>query len=135
VSLVYLAVQIRQNTRAVRTSSFHAVTDSFNLLNTAIADNESLARVFRLGTEGLGNLNEDERVRFNFLFLGAIRIFETLYYQNKQGIGEPALWRAEIETMTALLGTPGGREWWGSNPLSLTPEFRAFVETEVLSGE
>ena len=36
MSLVYLAVQILQNTRAVRASSFHAVTDSFNLLNAAI---------------------------------------------------------------------------------------------------
>ena len=132
-TLGYLAVQIRQNTRAVRASSFHAVTDSFNLLNTTIAHDESLARIFRIGTESLGNLKEDELVRFNFLFLGASRIFETLYYQNKQGTGDPALWAAETSTITALLTTSGGREWWASNPLSLTPEFRKFVESEILA--
>ncbi len=133
VSLIYLAVQIRQNTRAVRAYSFHAATDSFNLLNTTIAHDESLARIFRLGSEELGNLNEDERVRFNFLFLGALRVFETLYYQNKQGTGDPALWTAETSTMIALLTAPGGREWWESNPLSITLEFRNFVEAEILT--
>ena len=133
VSLIYLAIQIRQNTRAVRAASFHAVTDSFNLLNTTIAHDESLARIFRLGSEDLGKLNDDERVRFNFLFLGALRVFETLYYQNKGGTGDPALWIAETSTMIALLTTPGGREWWESNPLSLTPAFRMFVETKILT--
>ena len=133
VSLVYLAVQIRQNTRAVRASSFHGVTDSFNLLNTTIAHDESLARIFRVGSESLAKLNEDERVRFSFLFLGAFRVFETLYYQNKQGTGDPALWTAEMGTMVALLSGLGGREWWTSNPLSFTPEFRRFVEREILT--
>jgi hypothetical protein len=132
VSLVYLAIQIRQNTRAVRTSTFHGVTDSFNHLNATIAQDESLARIFRVGSAGLSELTDDERVRFSFLFLGAFRIFETLYYQNQHGTGDPALWAAEVATMKALLGSSGGLEWWKSNPLSFTPEFRAYVDREVL---
>jgi hypothetical protein len=133
VSLVYLAVQIRQNTRAVRASSFHGVTDSFNLLNVTIARDESLARIIRIGGESLSNLTEDERVRFGFLLLGVFRVFETLYYEKKQGTGDPALWTAEVGTMVALLAGPGAREWWASNPLSFTPEFRRFVELEILA--
>jgi hypothetical protein len=72
------------------------------------------------------------RFRVSFLFLGAFRIFETLYYQNQQGTGDRALWAAEVVTMKALLNGPGGLEWWGSNPLSFTPEFRAYVDHEVL---
>jgi hypothetical protein len=133
ISLAYLAVQIRQNTRAVKTSTFHGVTDSFNHLNTTIANDESLARIFRVGSGNLGDLTADEQVRFGFLFLSAFRIFETLYYQNKQGTGDPALWAAEGGTMVALLSGPGALEWWESNPLSFTPEFRVYVEREVLA--
>jgi hypothetical protein len=86
-----------------------------------------------VGSESLSNLTGDQRVRFAFLFLGAFRVFETLYYQDKQGTGDPALWTAEKGTMVALLSGSGGREWWTSNPLSFTPEFRSFVEREILS--
>jgi hypothetical protein len=131
-TLVYLAAQIRQNTRALRSSSFHGVTDSFNQINMRIANDESLARIFRLGSEDLAQLTDDERVRFGFMFLSAFRVFETLYYQDIQRIGESQLWEAEKTTMVALLSGPGARVWWDSNPLSFTPSFREFVGLEIL---
>ena len=131
-TLVYLAAQIRQNTRALRSSSFHGVTDSFNQINMGIANDESLARIFRLGSEDLAQLTDDERVRFAFMFLSAFRVFETLYYQDIQRVGESNLWEAEKTTMVALLSGPGAREWWDSNLLSFTPSFREFVGREIL---
>jgi hypothetical protein len=131
-TLGYLGFQIRQNTRALKSSAFHGVTDSFNLINTTIAHDESLARIFRLGTEDLGQLSDDERVRFAFLLLSAFRVFETLYYQALNRTGETDLWETEKITMVALLSGPGTRAWWSANPLSFTPTFREFVEQEIL---
>jgi hypothetical protein len=54
------------------------VTDSFNHLNATIAHDESLARIFRIGSADLDELTDDERVRFSFLFLGAFRIADAL---------------------------------------------------------
>ena len=42
-TLVYVAFQIRQNTRALKSTAFHGVTDSFNQINNTIAHDESLA--------------------------------------------------------------------------------------------
>ncbi len=131
-TLGYLAIQIRQNTLALKSSSFHGVTDSFNQINNTIAHDESLARIFRLGSQDLEQLTEDEQVRFSFMFLSAFRIFETLYYQSLHQIGEAQLWEAEKTTMVALLSGSGTRAWWHSNPLSFTPTFREFVEREIL---
>lgn len=116
ISLVYLALQIRQNTRAVRTSNFHGITDSFNQINNTIANDESLARIFRFGMTSFGELSEDEKVRFGFMFLSAFRTMETLYYQSTQGVAEKELWRVEQNTIKALLNGPGAREWWTTNP-------------------
>ena len=46
---------MRQNTRAVRGTSFQAVTDAFNQFNLSIAHDKELARIFRLGSQGIGN--------------------------------------------------------------------------------
>ncbi len=131
-TLLYLSMQIRQNTKAIRSNSFHGVTDSFNAINSLIAHDESLARIIRVGMKNLEDLNEDERVRFSFMFVAPFRIFETLYFQREAGTVDSRLWEAEKRSMGFLLSGPGSQEWWRSNPLSFTPEFRQFVDSEIL---
>jgi len=46
VTLAYLAVQIRQNTRATQTASHHAITDSLNLGNIAMAQDAELCQIW-----------------------------------------------------------------------------------------
>ena len=134
-TLAYLATQIRQNTRATRATSHQAATDSFNALNTLIAHDPSLARIYRVGREGLVNLTEDERVQFDFLFLAAFRVFETIYYQSKVGTLEEQLPQIEESSVALLLGSPGGREWWEENPFAFSPEFRRHVDEQIRSAK
>lgn len=134
VTLLYLALQIRQNTKAIRSSSFHGVTDSFNEINNLLARDQSLARIFRIGMEDLDKLSDDEKVRFGFMFLSPFRVFETIYFQRESGTVDPRLWNAEKRSMQFLLSGPGARAWWRANPLSFTSEFRRFIETEILCG-
>jgi hypothetical protein len=59
--------------------------------------------------ERLAKLDEDERVRFDFLLLGVLRVFETLYLQSKHGTGDPASSSEEMNTMVSLgSGRPAG---------------------------
>ncbi|MFT4799432.1 MAG: hypothetical protein ACJAYE_003628 [Candidatus Azotimanducaceae bacterium] len=46
VTLIYLATQVRQNTKSISTSSFQATTDALNQVNALIADNSDLAEIF-----------------------------------------------------------------------------------------
>ncbi len=43
VSLIYLAVQTRNNTRALRSSAFHQVRESFSQVSLAMAEDPDLA--------------------------------------------------------------------------------------------
>lgn len=126
--LIFVGVQIRHNTRAVRAGNFHAITDSFNAANLAIGTSTATARVLRLGFAGVSNLTEDERFQFSFIALSAFRVMETLYYSSKIGVAEQDLWYTERRTIEALVRNLGMREWWASNPLSFTPEFRVLVD-------
>ena len=127
-SLLFVGIQIRQNTRALKASSHHAVTDSFNAINTLLMSDQNAARVFRLGMAGLENLDEDERLSFSYMALGYMRIFETLHYQYGTGALEPKLFEAELGTLKWAFTNPGLRAWWALNPISLSAEFRAFID-------
>jgi hypothetical protein len=128
LSIVFVGYQIRQNTRAIKATSHHAVTDSFNQLNALLIGDPSLGRMWRLGMAGLKNLGEDEQVSFSFMLLAYSRIFETLYYQYKNGTMEKKLYAAELRTLEWTVARPGFLEWWADNPISLSAEFRAFID-------
>ena len=127
-SLIFVALQIRQNTKAIKAASHHAVTDSFNAINTLIISDPKVARLWRLGLAGSGELDEDEQISFSFMSLGYMRVFETLHYQYTTGALEPKLFEAELNTLQWTVTNPGFRAWWAVNPISLSTEFRAFID-------
>jgi hypothetical protein len=68
VTLGYLAVQIRQNTRTLKLGSIQSVYEKYQDRFRMTAESESLARIMRTGIIRLNDLTEEEQVRFNALW-------------------------------------------------------------------
>jgi len=133
LSIVFVGLQIRQNTKALKATSHHAITDSFNQLNALVGTNPEAGRIWRVGLSGIDNLDEDEQMSFSYLCLGYMRVFETLYFQNKNGTMEPQLFESEKRSIVWASSFPGFRAWWASNTISLSDEFRAFIDAIMQS--
>lgn len=134
ISILFVGYQIHQNTKPIRATSHHAITDSFNQLNALLIGDASRGRIWRFGMRGLRNLDEDEQVSFSFMLLAYSRIFETLYYQYKNGTMDKKLFDAEQRTLRWTVANPGFREWWAENPISLSAEYRNFID-ELIAHE
>ena len=128
-SLIFVGLQVRQNTAATRAANHHAITDSFNQGNRLVASDPTLAAVFRRGNESRADLTDDERVQYDFLWLSVLRILETLYYQSEVGAAERQLLEAEQRSLKAIFASPGTQEWWHANPYSFSAEFRTYAES------
>ncbi len=128
ISVVYLAVQIRNNTKEIRASSFNAVTDSFNQFNFLVARDTQVAKLWHRGSLAYEDLNDVEKRQYDLLILGLFRIHESVYYQSNRGTMEQDLRDAENRSLFSLLGEAGMRHWWKQNPYSMTNEFRDYVE-------
>jgi hypothetical protein len=127
-SLIFVGLQVRQNTKALRATSHHAITDSFNAINNLVLSDPKVARIMRLTLAGSEEMDEDERVSANYMLLANMRIFETLYYQYKNGTLDKKLFDAELKTLKWVATLPGFLAWWPANPISLSDEFRAFID-------
>ena len=128
-SLLYVGMQIRQNTTSVRAASHHAVSDSFNEFNLSIGRDPQVAHLFRRGSGDRDSLDADEQTQFDILMLAGFRIHETLFYQSQLGTAERLLLHAEQRSLRALFAQPGIRGWWQANPYSFSPEFRSYAES------
>ena len=51
VSLLFVGVQIRQNTRATRAAAHHNVSNSLNELNLLFAENSDMTKIFVAGMQ------------------------------------------------------------------------------------
>jgi hypothetical protein len=127
-SLIFVGLQVRQNTKALKATSHHAITDSFNAINNLVLSDPKVARIMRLTLAGSEEMDEDERVSANYMLLANMRIFETLYYQFKNGTLDKKLFDAELKTLKWVVTLPGFLAWWPVNPISLSDEFRAFID-------
>ena len=127
-TLIYLALQIRQNTTVTRAMSYQSVTEARNQVNLSITQNADLARIFLAGSADRESLSPEDRLRFDCSCLSYIHVVETMYYQASVGTGDKSLLEAEERSLRDLMSTPGIRAWWRENPYAFDPEFRAYID-------
>ena len=127
-TLAYLALQIRQNTSAIKSTAHQAATDSFNNVNMALSQDPTLARIFRVGGIHVKDLTEDERGQYMYLLVSYFRIWETHFFQSRVGTAEGGLFGTELDYFLSL---PGVRAWWKATPFLFSPQFRGYVDARI----
>jgi hypothetical protein len=130
VSLAYLAIQIRQNTRSVRAATFQAVADSISELGFRLGVDPAHGRVFVAGLQADGSLSEDEQRQFHFMLLTGTRRFENAYLQWRSGVLSDEQFEGFRNGNARILRSPGGPAWWPIWRDHFTVPFREFVDRE-----
>ncbi len=130
-SLVFVGLRVRQNTPATRAALHHAITDSFNERNLAIARDTALSAIWVKWRVGRAELAEAEHFQGDMLAYSFLRIIETLFYQSQVGAGEQKLLEAKERTLAFIFAHQGFQDWWRENPFSFHEDFRASVEAFI----
>jgi hypothetical protein len=99
LTLGYLALQIRQNTRLLRATALSATADAYLSFNRLLGSDPASAYVFQVGLEDFPSLSEAEQRQF----LNLLRA-------------------------TALLTLPHVRAWWEARKDIFTPQFALALE-------
>ena len=132
VSLIYLAFQIRQNTKSVRTSMLHDSASRAADFTRVISEHKDLAHIFRTGLRGLEHLeDEDDMFRFMMLLSTLFREYDDLFFQYRAGTITTESWDAWRHSIRTILSNPGFVPFWDLRRIAFTESFRDFVESEL----
>ena len=112
VSLLYLAIQIRQNTRSLRSSAHQSITVHIAELNRTIVENREIASILERGFRDLALLSDEEQRRFNAYNSARFRHYDNLYYQYRTGMLEESQWNGLSNLLAFHLLQPGLKSWW-----------------------
>ena len=135
VSLIYLAVQVRQNTKIVAANTFQAVSSSASYTSMEIAQSPHLSRlVLKLFGEN-GDLSPEESMQAQLVFRAIFRNYENYFYQYSRGYFEEEVWDGYMRTMSEQLSIPFGQTWWKNHQKAFGSTFVEFVNRELLGQE
>jgi hypothetical protein len=124
VTLLYLAVQIRQTNRMQRQQICIEQTNRCCAAGHVIATDPDFADVHRKSLQGKELTNTEFTRLAGFLF-SIMTDFEEMYYTHKAG-GQPEFrWHSlQLHIHTQLKPDTGGNLWWHSTKRNMfTPEF------------
>jgi hypothetical protein len=127
VSLLYLAWQIRQNTKAVRAT---AVDSSINYsmgVRQSIFENKEITHIYHQGSLDPNALSEEDLFRFRLLCHNMLLSHWNIFSQSRLADLTSETWNSQRNVIKRMLSSEGGRWFWDH----YRQEFEASFQVEV----
>jgi len=133
ITLIYLAAQLRQNTSALKSSAFLAVSTLMGSTMEVWATHSDIAPLLIRAQAGLDGLTPDERARFGFMMMMTYRRLETVVVQRHLGFIDRELTEGFERSALSALRSKGVRQWWDASKDAFSNLFSAWVDEKLAS--
>ena len=133
-SLIYLATQIREQTKERRNAAIHSLAASWDELMKSLNDSAEFAAIYLRGLQSFSALDSVSKVRFSVYLGRSLRNLEGMYFHPQDGILGDSSWAEMERILSDVLAHPGTRQWWETRRHWYTEEFAAMVDRIVAKG-
>ena len=134
VTLAYLAVQIRQNTRQLaenaklgRLAALDATAAAGHAVRSELASPEH-APLFLNGLADYTSLSRDERFRFRLLLQNVLGGLQALFVRYELEKLDPDTWRSQSALLVQISAQPGFQSVWPDLRNGYLPTFAAEID-------
>ena len=131
LTLLYLAAQIRQNTRSVQASTELEMLSAWNQLGAMRNESPELMSLYDRGRSGYENLDQEEIRRFEMLCYPQFNIYQALFHQYERGVLTKDVWEAQERNLKLALESPGVRSWLEKNLPRYSDSFTKYLADVV----
>jgi hypothetical protein len=138
VSLVYVAVQIRQNTQqfarsieANRLAAFERNIESGNRVRELLIRDPELTELLMKGFKSYKDLGAVGKMRFGMLLRNIFSEMQGAYVRQLSLEHDPLGFEGSARFIDEILVNPGVREWLEVNEPDWRPEFRELIDQRL----
>ncbi len=138
VSLIYVALQIRQSTQqfargveANQLAAFERNIESGNRIREILILNPDLAQLFLKGFASYEDLQRADKFRFSMLLRNIFSGMQGGYIRQLSVDHDPQKFEGSTRVLDEILIHPGVREWLEHNDPDWRPEFRELVDQRL----
>ncbi|WOJ95546.1 hypothetical protein R0137_09795 [Congregibacter brevis] len=134
VTILYLARQIRENSRIAKAESQRALLETAQIW-APIATTPGLVTELRKAVQSYESLDPDSQGRFTFMLYPLINRVESAYRMHQQGMIDEDAYLGWMYALAAFLREPGLSAWWSDLKQVIGPEFIAALDEILLDEE
>jgi hypothetical protein len=127
-TVIYAALQIRNNTREVRATAFQQVVNSFASISFDIAKDRTLSDLYLRGGRDIKALDDVEHAQYTLMLLSFLRRAENVFFQTETHMLHEQHWFGIRESTRAVMAPPGARACWAEIRTRFNPQFAEFVD-------
>jgi len=133
-TLIYLSIQIRDNTNASQAASRLGITqDCRKTLNLHLDIN--VASAYREGLWDYPNMPYEEKVLFSTMITDEALFFQGVFSQFEAGQLEKETYEAYLIWFSSIVSTSGGAAWWeDTGKLVFLPRMVSIVNKRLATG-
>src|SRR3954469_13657461 len=115
VSLIFVGLQIRQNTGALQRNEHNSTMAQWTVIRMAIAKNRDIAELMTAGLHGHRALDAADRLRLEQMLQENAWASFHIWERTQRGIFPKGTFELSCgEYLCGLLGTASGGTWWQS---------------------
>ena len=130
-SLLYLAVQVRQGTKAQRTENYARALERVSAIQSVLGQDGEISRIFASGVQDPSGLTPLEKIRFTWTLYETFDAFEFMFHTYETNQIPEEVWERWSSTVAWWLSFPGVQAWWQNRPAQFTKSFTLFVESTI----
>src|ERR1700759_2686531 len=115
VSLIFVGLQIKQNTRALQRTEHNSTMEQWTVIRQAIAQNRDIAELMTAGLHGEPALDAADQLRLEQMLQENAWAAFHIWDRTQRGIFPAGTFEATAGALLqTLLKTPVGATWWQS---------------------
>jgi hypothetical protein len=112
-SLIFVALQIKQNTRALQRNEHNSTMEQWTVIRQAIAQNREIAELMTAGLHGERAMDAADQLRLEQMLQENAWAAFHIWDRTQRGIFPKGTFEATAGALLdTLLRTPGGESWW-----------------------
>ena len=127
-TLVYLALQIRQNTQSVRIAAEMDVSHQFADWCGRVVEDPNLGRIWDAASVEPETLTEDEQRIYLWYVAQIFSYYEGLYHLFVKGHIAPGTWEPKADFLQVLLKQSLVDTWWRARIAPFSNEFFEYID-------
>ena len=131
VSLIYLAIQIRQNTRSGQTANYALTLERMGAMQSLMANDADHALLMSKGVADTSILTTTEKIQFNWAMYESFGAFEFMFHTSNTSAIPEEVWQRWSLTVAWWFTQPGVLTWWKVKPVPFTSSFTAYIESII----
>jgi len=127
-SLVFVGLQIRQNTRSQKVVAVDSLSAAIAAINVPAMASPALGEALSKAVRDWGAASREQRIVAHYFLFSYFKLAENAWYQRRAGVLDETQWAGWATGVRMFFHSPGVQgAWWPRRRHTYSPEFQAYL--------